>query len=543
MKAAAWHAEREQFDEARKHAIASGNLEFAADLLEQRGGALLRGCHFSTFWQWFRQLPDDLVEQRLLLKLNRVSIAVQQDNFTDIDRLLTELEDSLSSHAWQRYPKGLVPRVRDLLTAFRIYHLQVLQKYDQAISQGEQALHTVDSGHPESRGLIQASLALSYLEQGDVLQAIAPIKAGFESMTAAKLGFSAVALLWFQARAEKLQGHLHQAEAVLHEAFSWAQEARFVPLLVTVAVHIALAELLYEQNHLDQAREHVEQAIEYAEAGILPGFLWLGYWLKACICQALNMPEEAWLLGEKALKGMRKMALPGYIRLTEAYVARLLVRQGNMEFPLQWMERRQLRIDESFSQTFEEECLTLSDLYLTQQRYQEAVDLLTGLRPRSLSRHRTESVMRIDILRAIALDGKGDRQAALALLEEVMVLAKPEGYVRIFADHAFLLADLLLVLQRSQDKRVRAYVPTLLDACGMRSTVSSSHVPINDFERLTPREVEILRLITLGYTNQQIANQTFVALSTVKSHIKHIYSKLGVKNRAQALLWTQEHVK
>jgi LuxR family maltose regulon positive regulatory protein len=543
MKAAVWHANREYFDEARRHAIASGNLEFAADLLEQHGSTLLRGCHFSAFWQWYRQLPDDLVEQRLLLKLNRVSIAVQQHDFTDIDRLLTELEDSLSSHVWQRYPEGLIPRVRDVLTAFRIYRLQILQQYDQAIKQGEQALHTMDIGHPESRGLIQASLAFAYIEQGDVLRAIDPIKAGFESMKAAKLGFSAVALLWYQARAEKLQGHLHQAEAILHKAFSWAQESRFVPLLVTVALHTASAELLYEQNRLDRAKEHVDQAIEYAEAAKLPGFLWLGYWLKACICQALNMPEEAWLLGEKALKGMRKSDLPGYIHLAEAYLVRLSVRQSNMEFPLQWMERRQLRIDEPFSQTFEEECLSLSALYLKQQRYREALDLLTGLRPRSLGRHRTESVMRIDILRAIALDGKGERQAALSLLEEAIVLAKPEGYVRIFADHAFLLADLLLALQRSQDQRVRAYIPSLLDACGVNPTVASSHVPINDFERLTPREVEILRLMTLGYTNQQIADQTFVALSTVKSHIKHIYGKLGVRNRAQALLWARTHLK
>ena len=52
---------------------------------------------------------------------------------------------------------------------------------------------------------------------------------------------------------------------------------------------------------------------------------------------------------------------------------------------------------------------------------------------------------------------------------------------------------------------------------------------------LTPREREILHLIADGFSNQEIADRLYVGVSTVKKHINHIYDKLGVKNRTQAV--------
>ena len=52
---------------------------------------------------------------------------------------------------------------------------------------------------------------------------------------------------------------------------------------------------------------------------------------------------------------------------------------------------------------------------------------------------------------------------------------------------------------------------------------------------LTEREVDVLRLVAAGLSNREIAQELVVAVSTVKSHINHIYGKLDVKNRTQAL--------
>jgi LuxR family maltose regulon positive regulatory protein len=59
-------------------------------------------------------------------------------------------------------------------------------------------------------------------------------------------------------------------------------------------------------------------------------------------------------------------------------------------------------------------------------------------------------------------------------------------------------------------------------------------------EPLTERELEVLRLIVAGLSNPEIAEELFIAISTVKSHVNHIYGKLGVESRTQALLRAQD---
>jgi LuxR family maltose regulon positive regulatory protein len=208
------------------------------------------------------------------------------------------------------------------------------------------------------------------------------------------------------------------------------------------------------------------------------------------------------------------------------------------------MEHRQLTLAEPFSHHFELECLALAEVYLNQRRGQDAVTLLDGLRPQSLQRGRMDAVLKIDILRAAALYQLGEQSEALPALESAIALAEPEGYLRPFAEQAPWISHLLLMLQRSRNARVRAYVPTVLQACGMEPTSDSAaqSVPVDEEEYLTPREAEILHLLAQGYTNQQIAESTFVSLNTVKTHIKHIYAKLGVNDRTQAILWAKEHL-
>jgi len=58
---------------------------------------------------------------------------------------------------------------------------------------------------------------------------------------------------------------------------------------------------------------------------------------------------------------------------------------------------------------------------------------------------------------------------------------------------------------------------------------------------LTTREVEVLRLAATGMTRKEIANRLFVSQSTVRSHLEHIYAKIGVSTRAAATLFAVEH--
>ena len=60
-------------------------------------------------------------------------------------------------------------------------------------------------------------------------------------------------------------------------------------------------------------------------------------------------------------------------------------------------------------------------------------------------------------------------------------------------------------------------------------------------EPLTDREQEVLRLLSTGMNNRDIAAVLFIAESTVKTHVEHIIGKLGVSDRVQAAVWAARH--
>jgi LuxR family maltose regulon positive regulatory protein len=85
------------------------------------------------------------------------------------------------------------------------------------------------------------------------------------------------------------------------------------------------------------------------------------------------------------------------------------------------------------------------------------------------------------------------------------------------------------------------YVQRLLAALGVPKMPTSDSNGCQDHvqtlvEPLSERELEILRLIAAGMSNQEITQQLVIAMSTLKTHINHLYSKLNVRSRTQAIV-------
>jgi LuxR family maltose regulon positive regulatory protein len=162
----------------------------------------------------------------------------------------------------------------------------------------------------------------------------------------------------------------------------------------------------------------------------------------------------------------------------------------------------------------------------------EALPVLARLLEGAEKAGRIRSLIEILALQARALRARGDADQALSTLARALALAEPEGYVRTFLDEGEALARLL---HRALMRGIApGYVSELLAASG-ESTQPGAPVAQALVEGLTERETEVLRLIAAGLSNREIAQELVVAMSTVKSHINHIYGKLDVKNRTQAI--------
>jgi LuxR family maltose regulon positive regulatory protein len=141
------------------------------------------------------------------------------------------------------------------------------------------------------------------------------------------------------------------------------------------------------------------------------------------------------------------------------------------------------------------------------------------------------------VLQALALQGRGETDAALASLGRALSLARPERYVRSFLDEGEGLAR-LLYLAKTRDIE-SGYAAQLL-ATGRAAHGARVPTPQLLPQPLTERELKVLKLIDGGCSNQDIAAQLFISLATVKRHISNIYTKLEARGRTQALSRSRE---
>ena len=197
----------------------------------------------------------------------------------------------------------------------------------------------------------------------------------------------------------------------------------------------------------------------------------------------------------------------------------------------------------------------LARVLLAQDEPGPALTLLQRLLGAAASQGRTGSVIEIQALRALALAACGQDADAVDALAEVLTLACPQGYVRVFADEgppmAALLSRLIAAQRAGSGFPAAAGVPLgclarLQRAFDvghtrprLRSGTARAAVP-GLVEQLTSRELEVLEMLAAGRSNQAIASELVVTLDTVKKHVSHVLGKLGATNRTEAVTRARE---
>ena len=168
-----------------------------------------------------------------------------------------------------------------------------------------------------------------------------------------------------------------------------------------------------------------------------------------------------------------------------------------------------------------------------------ATDLLLHLEKNAQSGRRTGRLIEIMLLEALVLQKMGDHRQAVNILTKSLSLAEPEGYVRIFLDEGQPMRILLNQwLEQTDTYPSREYVIHLLSHFNnepQEKVQSFANLSEALIEPLSMREQEVLQLIALGKTNQEIAEQLVVARGTIKAHAASIYRKLDVTNRTEAV--------
>jgi LuxR family maltose regulon positive regulatory protein len=513
-RASQWHEENGLLEQAVKHARAAGDFERIVEIAEQAAGASRLDARLTTLLRWVDALPQDVLRAHPRLQVYR---------------------------AWALFMNG---------------HLEAAQ---QALGDCRQALETLPPS-PENDALRRALTRLldiiEMIAQGFMYSVNNQIEAALRVCSQARdmaledgHVFLAAQATEGLALAQYHQGRLRASAQSCQQVIDLsAQNAAQAPL--AAAGYVELSGIHIEWDDLEKATDLLDEALALCREWGIVQTLNEAYTAQSHLLQLRRDIEGAWDVLEKAREFSSMEGDSSLVNFRLAtQQARLNLAAGEPEKAVLWVEGMEAalasgrQLPAAFVETLQ---TTLARAYLAQDEAEEALAALEPLLGPAEAASAFLHVIEVCALKALALHALGDTSAALASLERSLALAEPEGYVRMYLNEGPPMAQLL---REAASQGIHAeYANKLLAAFGVSEYGSvgvGSPIPPHSptptlIDPLTPRELDVLHLISNGLSNQDIAGKLVIALNTVKRHTSSIYSKLDVKSRTQAVARARE---
>ena len=555
--AAAWCDDHEMADDTIRHAVAAGEMTWAARLIEQHFDELfyLRG-EGVTVQRWLSALPGDLVRTRPRLLLAQAFLASHSGRLEAVEPLLDAAEQAYAGAAEEPFEPtvgragSMLVNVPALIAIHRGFLAQLRGNAEDTAAFASRALAETCEGEWRLSSTARGFLAMAEWLRGRLAEAERAFASSIAGWQAAG---QPTLTAWHRYQLAQVQRALGRLDAAI-QTYEQALRATAVPgrpPAPTVGlVYVGLAEVAYQRNELDSALRYVTEGIAL-ERQFLPGTSpTAGLVILAWIRQAAGDPA-----GALEAIGEAEHASPttaGLLNPVPVQRARLLLAQGDVAAAARWTHETGLHTEDEPRYPQEPGYLVLARVLLAQQRPAEALALLDRLHAAAVAQDRAGSVIEAGALRALALAACGQDADAVTALAGTLLLACPQGYVRVFADEGPPMAALLARLIAAQRAgQAAAGVPCSCLARlqrafdvrhagpGPRSGTAPVAVP-GLVEQLTSRELEVLTMLAAGKSNQAIAGQLVVTLDTVKKHVSHLLGKLGAANRTEAVTRARE---
>jgi LuxR family maltose regulon positive regulatory protein len=549
-RAASWYHQRGLIDDTIHHVVASGDMLWAARLIEEHFDTVfnLRGEQ-ATIQSWLPALPDDVVLSRPRLLLAQAQMASMRGDLATVEPLLVAAESVMAAADDEPFEPttgrsgSLLVNPRAMLALQRSYAAQIRGEPEATAQMALAAKQQLAGDEHMLLSAVEGFFAVAEWLNGRLAEAEEAFQSRIEwwrregQITMTAWGDYSLA------RLQRAQGCLDASQQTCERALeSLRSPGEPLPPAAGPPL-VGLAAVAYQRGELEEALEHVSGGIRLCREFVHIPPLAAGLATLAWIRQATGDGRGATQAMEEAASVSPGPA--GLLNPVPIQRARLLLAHGDLAQVAMQLGEFGVRYDDEASYPREPEHLVLARLLTVTGRPDRASALLDRLETAANVQRRVGSLIEIRALRSVALLALGDEGAALESLASALELGCPQGYVRVFVDEGEPVAQLLgrLVAARVDQgtegvslgciaRIQRAFGPGDADAGAPLQPPRRRGTLV---EPLTARELEVLRLLAAGASNRAIAAELVVSLDTVKKHVSHVLSKLGAINRTEAV--------
>ncbi len=534
LRASTWYEDHDDPLSAVEHALAGGDPQRAADLIEKFIGSRWRMTDLE-FFRLVNQLPPEVVAERPVLCLQSAWLCVITGRNDQVAGWIAQAEKNMDKtgrghQANQAFANALRAYLADL--------------YNQHITLDEATAQPVAAVSEENTGMrnsVAVMLGTIHFMEGNFGAAEAFYREALERDQRTG-GTNAVPVACARlVRLRQVEGRLGEALRIIEENEDYVRRRGVRRFYISGIIYLLWGDILVERNEMAEAEAQLATGLKLAEDWPVPQATSPGLSALTRLHVARGDLGAARAAAARNTELHRSRVLhPDVIYAMERAQVILWAAEQNRPALEAWARETTAKTPDDGSFRFEMRRITLARARLALGQAGEAVHLLQrlvhGIAPGKRDGHRLEALA---LLAAAQAETGAD---GLDALGEALRLGTPEGYQQIFLELGAPMQGLLGAWLRQKahaenEELLLIYTRRLLKTfAGRQAGTATSADQGQDGldEALSTRELEVLQLVATGLTNQQIAERLVISIRTVKKHVENIHGKLGVQNRTEA---------
>ncbi len=540
-----WHKNNGFLDQAIDYAVAAGDVSRAGELISIFAKDVWEHGKRTRLFHWFASLPVEYIRNNSDLCFLHAWVLFENGQFIEAEQSLVNAERLIDSPIKTKDDRGTIDQdnlreIRGKVKAVRALMATGQGDAQRIIDYANEALEYLPAESSNWRAIACFSLGLAHGIDGDNAYAVEVFsQARDDSRSSGNMDLYFRASYWLIGRLKYI-GKLQDAVDTCRDLLRYAEEKRLENTLVWGGACVFWGDLLYELNQLDEAYQFINKEIDMIERGHDVGRKGWGYYCLMRLLEAKGDLEGTQNIIAKVEELQRSASMPGWVtQLTESFKAQMWLKQGNLKKVEEWLDQNKIHAAGSILSLQYLGYMILARFLFAQGRHGEAKEVLERLISKQQKTGRTLLQIETLLIQSMVLKSEDNLQGAILSVVEALKLAESGGYIRVFLNEGQPLAELLEIVPINEVNVSQAFVKKLRTAF-LVNTVPIKETEEKNSEDLSERELEVLRLIAAGLSNKKIMENLYISLSTVKTHLRNIYSKLDAHSRTEAVAKANE---